>query len=116
MPGWLERFLPIAALLAVIAIVVTRLPKVEIGHGPRFLRRRFLNWFPLGMTYAFLYMARYNLAAAKNDLGDLISNEDFGNIKALGTIVYGVSFLVNGPLTDRIGGRATILLAAAGSA
>jgi OPA family glycerol-3-phosphate transporter-like MFS transporter len=108
--------LPILVLLVVVAVVVWRLPKVELGHSPEFLRRRFLNWFPLGMTYAFLYMGRYNLAAAKNDLGDLISNEDFGSIKAAGTIVYGVSFLLNGPLTDRIGGRRTMLLAAGGSA
>lgn len=116
MPIWLSRLLPIAILLAVIVVVVTRLPKVELGHSKAFTTRRFLNWFPLGLTYAFLYMARYNLAAAKNDLGDLLTNEDFGSIKAAGTIVYGVSFLINGPLTDRIGGRATMLLAALGSA
>src|SRR5690606_35957463 len=29
--------------------------------------------------------------------------------------IYGVAFLINGPLTDRWGGRATILIAAAGS-
>ncbi len=113
---WLTRLLPIAILLAVISLVVTRLPKIELGHSKAFTTRRFLNWFPLGLTYAFLYMGRYNLAAAKNDLGDLLTNEDFGTIKAAGTIVYGVSFLINGPLTDRIGGRATILLAAFGSA
>ncbi|AKF04826.1 MFS transporter [Sandaracinus amylolyticus] len=116
MPIWLSRLLPIAILLAVITIVVARLPKVDLGHSKAFTTRRFLNWFPLGLTYAFLYMARYNLAAAKNDLGDLITNEDFGTIKAAGTVVYGVSFLINGPLTDRIGGRATMLLAALGAA
>lgn len=116
MSVWFSRVVPIAILLAIITIVVARLPKVELGHSKAFTTRRFLNWFPLGLTYAFLYMARYNLAAAKNDLGDLITNEDFGTIKAAGTIVYGVSFLINGPLTDRIGGRATMLLAAMGSA
>jgi MFS transporter, OPA family, glycerol-3-phosphate transporter len=116
MPEWLQRLLPIAMLLAVVAFVVSRQPKSELAHSPEFSRRRVMNWLPLGLTYAFLYMARYNLAAAKNDLGELIPNDDFGNIKALGTIVYGISFLVNGPLTDRIGGRATILIAAAGSA
>jgi len=33
-----------------------------------------------GMTYAFLYMGRYNLAVAKNALGALMSNEEFGLI------------------------------------
>lgn len=116
MPSWLEHVLPIVLLLVAVGLVVTRLPRVDLGHSPALLRRRFLNWFPLGMTYAFLYMARYNLAAAKNDLEDLISNEDFGWIKAAGTITYGISFVLNGPLTDRFGGRATILVAAAGSA
>jgi OPA family glycerol-3-phosphate transporter-like MFS transporter len=116
MPAWVNNLLPIVLLLVAVAIVVGRLPKVDLGHSPAFMRRRFLNWFPLGMTYAFLYMGRYNLAAAKNDLSDLITNQDFGTIKFVGTCVYGVSFLLNGPLTDRIGGRATILMAAAGSA
>ncbi len=116
MPAWLENLIPILVLLAVVALVVWRLPKVELGHSKAFVRRRFWNWFPLGMTYAFLYMGRYNLAAAKNVLGDVMTNEDFGTIKAAGTLVYGVAFLINGPLTDRIGGRKTMLLAAGGSA
>jgi OPA family glycerol-3-phosphate transporter-like MFS transporter len=116
LPSWAQSLLPIVLLLIVVGLVVARLPKVDLGHSPAFMRRRFLNWFPLGMTYAFLYMGRYNLAAAKNDLEDLITNEDFGNIKFVGTCVYAVSFLLNGPLTDRFGGRATILAAAAGSA
>ena len=40
-----------------------------LRHGRRFMTRRFVNWFPLGMTYAFLYMARYNLSVAKTALG-----------------------------------------------
>ena len=116
MPLWLERLAPIALLLAVVAVVLARLPKVELGHSRAFLRRRFWNWFPLGMTYAFLYMGRYNLTQAASALSDLIDNHDFGTIKATGTIVYGVSFILNGPLTDRFGGRATMIVAATGSA
>src|ERR1700745_1568517 len=84
-------------------------------HGPWFLSRRFINWFPLGMTYAFLYMGRYNLTVAKNAFGTRMSNEDFGWIFAAGTGVYAFSFLVNGPLVDKIGGKKGILIAAAGS-
>jgi OPA family glycerol-3-phosphate transporter-like MFS transporter len=43
-----------------------------LGHGPWFLRRRFINWFPLGMTYSFVCMGRYNLTVAKNALGGLM--------------------------------------------
>ena len=85
-------------------------------HGPWFLSRRFINWFPLGMTYAFLYMGRYNLTVAKNAFGDLMSNDAFGLIFAAGTGLYAFSFLINGPLVDRIGGKAGILIAALGAA
>src|SRR5437588_8682867 len=87
-----------------------------LKHGPWFLSRRFINWFPLGMTYAFLYMGRYNLTVAKNAFGDLMSNDAFGLIFAAGTGLYAFSFLINGPLVDRIGGKAGILIAALGAA
>src|SRR5882762_10779990 len=89
---------------------------IPLKHGPWFLSRRFINWFPLGMTYAFLYMGRYNLTVAKNALGSLMSNEDFGLIFAAGTITYAFSFLINGPLVDKIGGKKGILIAALGAA
>src|SRR2546425_274845 len=81
-------------------------------HGRWFMMRRFINWFPLGMTYAFLYMGRYNLNVSKNALGDLMSKQDLGTIFAAGTVTYAVSFLVNGPLVDKIGGKRGILIAA----
>jgi OPA family glycerol-3-phosphate transporter-like MFS transporter len=68
------------------------------------------------MTYAFLYMARYNLTVSKNALGEMMSKEAFGIIFAAGTITYAVSFLINGPLTDRIGGKRAMLLGAFGAA
>ena len=79
------------------------------------MTRRFINWFPLGMTYAFLYMGRYNLTVSKTALGSLMSNQDFGWIFGIGTTVYGVSFLVNGPLVDKIGGKRGIIIAAVGA-
>ena len=110
------QFLPILILIVVIAFVLSRLPKVDLGHSPAFMRRRLWNWLPLGLTYAFLYMGRYNLTVAKNALGDVISNADFGTIFGVGTFVYGLSFIINGPLADRWGGRKTILISAVGSA
>lgn len=70
----------------------------------------------MGLTYAFLYMGRYNLTVSKNALGDLMTKEDFGIIFAVGTITYAIAFLINGPLTDRIGGKKAILIGALGSA
>src|SRR5688572_28234557 len=98
-----EEILPLFGLLAALAIVVARVPKVELGHSPAFRRRRMWNWLPLGLTYAFLYMGRYNLDVAKT--AGLMDKEALGDVSMVGMFVYGVSFLLNGPLTDRLGGR-----------
>ena len=108
-----QEVVPILILCAAIAFVVRRLPRVEVTHSDEFRRRRVLNWLPLGLTYAFLYMGRYNFNGLV--VGELITKHDFGSINGVGKIVYGLAFLVNGPLTDRFGGRFAILLAAAGA-
>ncbi len=123
MPAWLSNFTPILILLVVVAIVIARLPKIDVGHTNAYRRRRVLNWLPLGLTYAFLYMGRYNLKVSKFafeeipglDGSALMGNDAFGIIFGVGTIVYGFSFLINGPLTDRLGGRFSILTGAAGA-
>ena len=125
MPGWLNEFLPILILLAVVAFVIARLPKVdEVNHSPAFLRRRVLNWLPLGLTYAFLYWGRYNLKVSQHvfeEMTDmagqaLMSSDGFATIFGVGTAVYGCAFLINGPLADRYGGKKAILTGAAGAA
>lgn len=89
---------------------------LPFSHSPAFRFRRFLNWFPLGLAYAFLYMGRYNLTVAKNALGQVMTKEDFGVIFGAGTLVYGFSFILNGPLTDRIGGKKAMLISVVGAA
>lgn len=125
MPAWAEELLSIGLLLAVVGVVIARLPRVEgVEHSNAFRRRRVLNWLPLGLTYAFLYMGRYNLNVSKfafEEMPDaagkaLMGNADFGYIFAVGTVVYGASFLLNGPLTDRMGGKRAILIGAGGAA
>jgi MFS transporter, OPA family, glycerol-3-phosphate transporter len=81
----------------------------KIAHPTEYMWRRFLNWFPLGLAYAMLYMGRYNLTVAKGALGPLMTKEDFGLIFGIGTWVYGIAFVLNGPLTDRIGGKRAML-------
>ena len=123
MSTMLRELAPILILLAVVTFVFWRLPKIDVGHDKRFLRRRILNWLPLGLTYALLYMARYNLKVSQYAFeemadaagGALMANADFGVIFGVGTVVYGVSFLINGPLTDRFGGRFSILVGATGA-
>ncbi|HPY29321.1 MAG TPA: MFS transporter [Verrucomicrobiota bacterium] len=106
-------FIVCLCLAAIVGLYFFNNP---MRHGGWFLTRRFINWFPLGMTYAFLYMGRYNLNAAKDAMGALMSNEAFGVIFAAGTWTYALSFIVNGPLVDKLGGKKGILIAAIGSA
>ena len=118
--------LPPAAIT--VEFVAAWLPPIMLGlviglyfmnnplrHGPWFMIRRFINWFPLGMTYAFLYMGRYNIYVSKTSLGELMTKDEYGMIVAAGTATYAFSFLVNGPLVDKIGGKLGIIIAAVGS-
>jgi len=75
-----------------------------------------MNWIPLGFAYAFLYMGRYNLTVSKSVLGDaLMTKAQFGEIFAVGAWVYALSFLVSGPLTDKLGGRLAMLVGTGGA-
>ncbi|MDX9719481.1 MAG: MFS transporter [Myxococcota bacterium] len=85
------------------------------AHSWQFRLRRIANWLPMGLAYAFLYMGRYNLTVAQKALGGDITKDDFGQIFAVGAVVYGVSFLVNGPLVDRYGGRRGMLIGVFGA-
>ena len=122
-----EKFLPILVLLAVVAFVLARLPRADLGgheHSAAFRKRRVLNWLPLGLTYAFLYMGRYNIKVSQHFFGDMrladgtpvMTNAGFAQIFFWGTLTYGCSFLINGPMTDRIGGKRAILIGGAGAA
>lgn len=107
-----DLYIFIFCLALVIFIYFTRNP---LNHSRRFMVRRFINWFPLGMTYAFLYMGRYNLSVSKNALGELMTKEDFGLIFGAGTFTYALSFFLSGPLVDKIGGKKGIIIAALGA-
>jgi OPA family glycerol-3-phosphate transporter-like MFS transporter len=107
-----DLWLVTASLGAVIGLYFFNNP---MGHSAKFMIRRFVNWFPLGMTYAFLYMGRYNLNVCKNALDHAISNIQFGWIFGIGTTVYAASLFLNGPLVDRLGGKKGILIAAVGA-
>lgn len=115
MPAWLHEIAPLGILLAVVALVIARLPRIDLGHSDAFRRRRILNWLPLGLTYAFLYWGRYNLNPAIQAIGGKEMVADFNWVFGAGTAVYGVSFILNGPLTDRFGGKLSMLLGAAGA-
>lgn len=88
------------------------------AHSDAYKRRRFLNWFPLGLTYATFYMGRYNINVASSTMMKTfaLSKGEFGTIATAGFWTYALAVMFNGPLTDRFGGRRAILLGAAGSA
>jgi len=87
-------------------------------HHPLFRRRRFANWLPLGLTYATMYMGRYNFNVVKGDLGSMfhLDKVEMGWIFTAGTWTYALAVIFNGPLADRLGGRKGILFGAAGAA
>ncbi len=111
-----EYFYPVTIALCLAVVIVAYFLNNPLKHGGWFLTRRFINWFPLGMTYAFLCMGRYNIIVAKNALGALMSKEDLGLIFGAGTLVYTLSFLVNGPLIDKkLGGKTGMIVSAIGA-
>jgi len=88
-----------------------------LNHSREYRRRRFMNWFPLGLTYATFYMGRYNLNVASTDIMKTfaLSKAEFGTIATAGFWTYALSVILNGPLADRIGGKRAILIGAVGT-
>jgi OPA family glycerol-3-phosphate transporter-like MFS transporter len=86
-------------------------------HPPGFRLRRGLNWFILGAMYASYYMCRYNFRFATPGLVAEFgfSKSDITDMLSVWSIAYGTGQLVNGLLTDRIGGKAAMLIGAAGT-
>ena len=87
------------------------------AHSSAFRLRRFANWFPLGLTYASLYMGRYNFNVYRNHARELhgLSDAQVGLVATVGFWVYAASLLVNGPLAEKIGGRRAILIGVSGA-
>jgi MFS transporter, OPA family, glycerol-3-phosphate transporter len=118
-----DKFLPILILLVCVIFMVRRLPKIKEEHSGQldhllmqgFRHRRALNWMIAGLAYAFLYWGRYNLNGALKALGGSDMVHEFHLIFGLGTLIYGLSFLINGPLTDRFGGRFSLITGVSGA-
>lgn len=89
----------------------------SIKHAPEFINRRTQNWLVLGITYAAMYMARYNFGFANKALSDTYGwdKAQVGTIISTATLIYGLSALFNGPIADRLGGRRAMLIGAIGA-
>ncbi len=86
-------------------------------HPPGFRKRRGLNWAILGLTYASYYMCRYNFRFATPGMIEEygFSNSQITDMLSAWSIAYGTGQLVNGLLTDRIGGKTAMFIGAVGT-
>ncbi len=86
-------------------------------HSARFRARRTQNWLVLGLTYAAMYMARYNFPLANKALSDAYGwdKTQVGAIITMASLLYGVAALFNGPIADRLGGRKAMIIGACGA-
>jgi OPA family glycerol-3-phosphate transporter-like MFS transporter len=85
-------------------------------NSPAFRARRTQNWIVLGLLYAFFYMTRYNFAANMDGLAKLFgwNNTQLGIFETVLPLVYGLSVVINGPISDRVGGKKAFLFGAVG--
>jgi OPA family glycerol-3-phosphate transporter-like MFS transporter len=89
----------------------------RIKYPPGFRPRRGLNWFILGLMYASYYMCRYNFRFATPGMVEEFhfNKLQVTSILSAWSVAYGFGQLLNGLLTDRIGGRAAMLIGATGT-
>ncbi len=88
-----------------------------LHYPPGFRARRGLNWVILGLMYASYYMCRYNFRFATPGMVEEFhfNNFQISGILAWWSVAYGTGQLVNGLLCDRIGGKASMFIGAAGT-
>ena len=82
-----------------------------------FRARRGLNWASVGLMYTSFYLCRYNFSYANKAIADEFhfTKSDISTILMLNFIAYGCGQIINGLLTDRIGGKRAMLIGAVGT-
>lgn len=87
------------------------------GYPPGFRPRRGLNWGYLGLLYTSFYLCRYNISIANKSIADQyhFSYVQMSEILFTSTLVYAFGQIVNGLITDHIGGKKAMLIGAAGT-
>jgi OPA family glycerol-3-phosphate transporter-like MFS transporter len=104
----------LVVLMLLVYIITLYFSRNPLKHSKRFMWMRFLSWFPLGMTYGFLYFARYNLDTLAT--AEVITKAQKSQISGWGFFIYAVSLFVSGPLIDKIGGKKGMIMASLGAA
>ncbi len=92
-------------------------PSLAIHHPRGFRARRGLNWAFLGLLYTSFYMCRYNFSIANKSISEEFgfSRGQMGYIITTALFAYACGQIINGLLTDRIGGKRAMLIGAAGT-
>ena len=90
---------------------------IEKALPPGFRARRGLNWGALGLLYTSFYMCRYNLSLANKSMSEEygFTRGQLGAIITTMSLAYGCGQIINGLLTDRMGGKRAMLIGAAGT-
>ena len=86
-------------------------------YPPGFRARRGLNWGFVGLLYTSFYLCRYNLSIANKSISDEygFSRADMGLIITTALLTYAFGQIINGLMTDKLGGRKAMLIGAAGT-
>ena len=86
-------------------------------YPPGFRQRRAWNWVSIGLLYASYYMCRYNFRfATPGMIAEFhFTTSQITDMLAIWSLAYGTGQLINGLLTDRIGGRLSLLIGAFGT-
>jgi len=89
----------------------------DVGYPRGFRARRGLNWGFIGLLYTSFYLCRYNLSFANKAISDQygFTRAQMGTIITTALFAYACGQIVNGFLTDRIGGKKAMLIGAAGT-
>ena len=89
----------------------------SIQHPKGFRARRGLNWGFIGLLYTSFYMCRYNLSVANKAICQEFgfSRAQMGDIITTALLAYAFGLIINGLITDRIGGKRAMLIGAAGT-
>src|SRR5256714_2221871 len=87
------------------------------SYPPGFRARRGLNWGFLGLLYTSFYMCRYNFSIANKAISEEFgfSRSDMGAIITTALLAYACGQIINGLLTDRLGGKRAMLIGATGT-
>ena len=84
---------------------------------PGYRARRGLNWGVVGLMYTSYYLCRYNFSLANKAISEEFhfSKSDISTIISAQLLAYACGQIINGLLTDRLGGKRAMLIGAAGT-